>query len=152
MRFHFVDRIDAVRKYASARGVKTVTFEEGFIDELSAEPGMIPRMLLIECAAQLVSWLVLYSTDFATIPLIAKIDEAAIECSVPCGTAMTLEVDVHSWNEDGALFSCGISLPGGRRIATGIRCLCTFIASRTLVDPDEMRARFRELAKDADCD
>jgi 3-hydroxymyristoyl/3-hydroxydecanoyl-(acyl carrier protein) dehydratase len=151
MRFQFVDRIDLVRKRAYARGVKTVSFEEGFLDGLQREAGCLPRMLLIECAAQLVSWLVLYSTDFKKIPLVAKIDHAAIERSVPCGTVLTLEVEVQSWNDEGAVVDCRASA-GDQPIASGIRCLCTFIESSTLIDPEEMKLCFRELAKEVRID
>jgi 3-hydroxymyristoyl/3-hydroxydecanoyl-(acyl carrier protein) dehydratase len=148
MRFQFVDRIDALQKRSFARGVKTVSFEEGFLAGLPGEPGCLPRMLLIECAAQLVSWLVLYSTDFAKIPLIAKMEHAEVRQSVPCGTSILLEVEVQSWHEDGAVLDCRASA-AGKTIAAGTRCVCTFINSDTLVDPEEMRQRFRELSKEA---
>jgi 3-hydroxymyristoyl/3-hydroxydecanoyl-(acyl carrier protein) dehydratase len=149
MRFQFVDRIDRIRKFTLARGVKTVSFEEGFLEGLQGEPGMLPRILMIECAAQLASWLVLYSTDFTKIPLVAKIDHASIDSSVPCGTALVLEAEIRSWSEEGAIVDCRASA-GGREIASGLRCLCTFVESDMLVDPDEMRIRFMELAKGAD--
>lgn len=148
MRFQFVDRIDEIQKFKHARATKTVSFEEGFLRGLEQNSGCMPRTLMIECAAQLASWLVLYSTDFARIPMVAKIEEAHVEESVPCGTAMTLEVDVISWNEEGVLFDSRISLRQ-RAIASGMRCLCTFVDSVSLVDPSEMRIRFRELAKGA---
>jgi 3-hydroxymyristoyl/3-hydroxydecanoyl-(acyl carrier protein) dehydratase len=151
MRFQFADRIDEMRKRVYARGVKTVSFEEGFLEGVHGETGCLPRMLLIECAAQLVSWLVLYSTDFTKIPLVAKIDHAAIERSVPCGTVLTLEVEVQSWNDEGAVVNCRASA-GEQVIASGIRCLCTFMESSTLIDPEEMTFRFRELAKEAQLD
>lgn len=148
MRFQFVDRIDVLKKRTYARGVKTVSFEEGFLDGLHTEEGYLPRMLVIECAAQLASWLVLYSTDFTKIPLIAKIDAASISEGVACGTALTLEVEIRSWNDDGAVLDCRATADG-RTIATGVRCMCTFIESDTLVDPEEMKHRLRELSKDA---
>ncbi|HLP16587.1 MAG TPA: hypothetical protein VK470_10040 [Bacteroidota bacterium] len=137
-----------MKKRVLVRGVKTVSFEEGFVDELQREEGSIPRMLLIECAAQLVSWLVLCSTDFEKIPLIAKIDLARIERGVRCGEAIALEARVRSWNEDGAIVDCDLSADDGV-IASGVHCLCSFIESRTLVDPQEMKLRFNELAKAA---
>jgi 3-hydroxymyristoyl/3-hydroxydecanoyl-(acyl carrier protein) dehydratase len=151
MRFQFVDRIEKIQKFKYARGIKTISFEEGFLESPSGETGCIPRTLLIECAAQLTSWLVLYSTDFTKIPLIAKIDQAQIETSVPSGTAVTLEIALDSWNDEGALLNCRASVED-RTVATGSRCLCTFIAGEQLIDPEEMRIRFRELSKDAEID
>ena len=151
MRFQFVDRIDVLKKWTHARGVKTVSFEEGFLDGLQSEEGSLPRTLLIECEAQLASWLVLYSSDFTKIPLIAKIDRAEIGAGVPCGTVLTLDVDIRSWNDDGAVLDCRVSV-GERSIATGMRCVCTFTDSNSLIDPEEMKMRFRELSKDARID
>jgi len=151
MRFQFVDRIDNIQKFKYARGVKTVSFEEGFLDSPNGDTGCIPRTLLIECAAQLVSWLVLYSTDFTKIPLIAKIDQAMLECSVPCGTVLTLEVEIELWNDEGAQLNCR-AIAREKSIAKGIRCLCTFISSEKLVEPEEMKIRFRELSKEAEID
>jgi 3-hydroxymyristoyl/3-hydroxydecanoyl-(acyl carrier protein) dehydratase len=151
MRFQFVDRIDKIQKFKYARGIKTVSFEEGFLDSLHGDIGCIPRTLLIECAAQLVSWLVLFSTDFKKIPLIAKIEQAKLECKVLCGTVLTLEVEIESWNEEGARLNCRAFVQN-QNIAKGIRCLCTFIDSEKLVDPEEMKIRFRELSKEAELD
>lgn len=148
MRFQFVDRIDDIEKFKHARGTKTVSFEEGFLPGLRETDGCIPRTLLIECAAQLASWLVLYSTDFTRIPMIAKIERAEVGQSVPCGTAIMLEVDVVSWSEEGVVLDSRVSVRQ-RVIASGVRCLCTFTDSASLVDPEEMRIRFRELAKGA---
>ncbi len=151
MRFQFVDRIEKIQKFKYARGIKTVSFEEGFLLSPYGENGHIPRMLLIECAAQLVSWLVLCSTDFRKLPLIAKIDRATLDCSVPAGSVLGLEVDVESWHDDGALLQCRIFM-NDHLIAEGSRCLCNFIESAQLVDPEEMRIRFKELSKNANVD
>ncbi len=151
MRFRFVDRIDKVSRFKFARGTKTISFEEGFLDSPLAEAGYIPRTLLIECAAQMVSWLVLYSTDFTKLPLIANIDRAMLERSVPCGAALTIEATVESWNDDGALLYCSAYVDGSR-VAEGNRCICTFVGLERLHDPEEMRIRFRELSKDAEID
>jgi 3-hydroxyacyl-[acyl-carrier-protein] dehydratase len=149
MRFQFVDRIQSIKKFKYARGIKTVTFEEGFLDSPGGERGCIPRTLLIECAAQLASWLVLYSTDYKKIPLMAKINQAVIEYKVKCGTEMILEVEVESWKDDGTLINCKTSVDG-QIIGKGDRCLCTFVSSEKLVDPKEMKIRFQELSKGAD--
>lgn len=151
MRFQFVDRIEKIQKFKYARGIKTVSFEEGFLSSPYGESGFIPRMLLIECVAQLASWLVLYSTDFHQLPLIAKIDRANLDCNVPSGTVLTLEVAAEAWHDDGALLECTMHMDN-RIIARGSRCLCNFVGSAQLVDPEEMRIRFRELSKDAEID
>jgi 3-hydroxymyristoyl/3-hydroxydecanoyl-(acyl carrier protein) dehydratase len=149
MRFQFIDRIEKIQKYKYARGTKNISFEEGFLDSLNSEKGCIPRTLLIECAAQLVSWFVLYSTDFTKIPLIAKIDQAILEGSISCGNVLTVEIIIEAWNDDGALLNCSAFLKD-RIIARGSHCLCTFSPADQLVEAEEMKCRFRELIKDGE--
>ena len=149
MRFQFVDRIERIQKFKYIRGIKTISFEEGFLDSPTGESGCIPRTLIIECVAQLTSWLILYSTDFVKFPLIAKIDEAVVESSVPCGTVLTLEATLELWNDEGALLNCVVHSQE-RFIAKGVRCVCTFIPVEQLIESEEMKTRFKELTKDAD--
>jgi hypothetical protein len=60
-----------------------------------------------------------------------------------------MEVTLESWNDEGALLNCRATVED-RTIAKGSRCLCTFIDGERLIDPEEMRIRFRELTKDAE--
>ena len=82
MRFLFVDRIDRLVRDRRARGIKTVSFEEGFLRSPYSRPGEFPRLLVLESVAQLASWLVLYSTDFEKVPLLARLDRVEIRESV----------------------------------------------------------------------
>jgi 3-hydroxyacyl-[acyl-carrier-protein] dehydratase len=148
MRFLFVDRIEHVVKDKRIRGLKTVSFEEGFLQSPTPIPGEFPRLLLLEAVAQLASWLILFSTDFEKLPLLAKLERVEISESVYCGDLLSLEVEIVSRDDEGALVN-GEIFKDGRRIARGRNCLCGFTRLDRLADPELMRVAFKELTQHA---
>ncbi|MGE5679394.1 MAG: hypothetical protein ACM34K_00805 [Bacillota bacterium] len=148
MRFLFTDKITEISG-CHIKGIKRVSFEEGFIDQLSAETGSLPRLLMMESAAQFVSWLILYNTNFTKIPLIASIDHAEIYESVRCGEYFTVEVTVESINSEGAVVN-SLLYRDGKKIAFGQRCMCTLIDAEKLVSIESLKSRFSELIRDGE--
>jgi 3-hydroxyacyl-[acyl-carrier-protein] dehydratase len=146
MRFLFVDRIEHVVRNKRIRGFKTVSFEEAFLPAPGPVPGEFPRLLLLEAVAQLASWLVLYSTDFEKLPLLAKLEKVEIFESAFCGDRLILEVEMISRDDDGALLQ-GEVLRDGRSIARGRNCLCGFTDLARLAEPELMRVAFKELTQ-----
>lgn len=148
MRFLFVDRIEHVVRDKRIRGIKTVSFEEAFLPSPHAVRGEFPRLLLLEAVAQLASWLILYSTDFEKLPLLAKLERVEIGEGAFCGDLLTLEVEIVSRDGEGALVK-GSVFKEGRRIAEGRNCLCGFTSLDRLADPGLMRTAFKELTQNA---
>lgn len=146
MRFLFADKITEISR-RHIKGIKRVSFEEGFIDPLSGETGSLPRLLMMESAAQFVSWLILYNTDFTKIPLIASIEKSEIYETVRCGEFFSVEVTIESINSEGAIVN-SLLVKDNKPIARGDRCLCTFIDAEKLMKIESLRNRFSELAKD----
>ncbi|NTU41485.1 MAG: hypothetical protein HGA78_00215 [Nitrospirales bacterium] len=149
MRFVFIDRIERIVSGRSARGTKVVSFEEAFLERVSEPQGFLPRLLLMEAAAQLVSWLVLYSTGFQKIPLVARVERLSIFEPVICGTTLTIEAGLISLSEEGALAEAGIFV-GERLIARGERCLCTLSDLERLADVSLVREDFARLTEGAE--
>ncbi|HEX2865564.1 MAG TPA: hypothetical protein VHO03_00905 [Ignavibacteriales bacterium] len=147
MRFLFADKITEISE-RHIKGIKSVSFEEGFIDPLSAEEGSFPRLLMMESAGQFVSWLIFYITGFKKIPLIASIDLAEIRGSVKCGECIRVEVIMESINSEGAVVNSMI-YKDEKLVAAGNRCLCTFVDAEKLVDAARLKSRFLEMAKEA---
>ncbi|MGE5430487.1 MAG: hypothetical protein ACM3QX_05395 [Syntrophomonadaceae bacterium] len=147
MRFLFADKITEISE-RHIKGIKRVSFEEGFLDPLPAETGCFPRLLMMETAAQFVSWLIFYNTGFTKIPLIASIDLAEIHESVKCGECISVEVTIENINSEGAVVN-SLLFKDGRLAASGSRCLCTFVDAVKLVDVERLKSRFSEMAKEA---
>jgi 3-hydroxyacyl-[acyl-carrier-protein] dehydratase len=148
MRFLFVDRIEHVVRDKRIRGLKTVSFEEAFLPAPNPIRGEFPRLLVLEAVAQLASWLILYSTDFEKLPVLAKLERVEIGESVFCGDLLSLEVEIVSRDDEGALVR-GEVFKEGRRIARGQNCLCGFTRLDRLADSELMRVAFKELTQHA---
>lgn len=149
MRFVFVDRIEKIEKNKYAKGIKAVSFEEGFLRSYQYENGIFPPLLLMESAAQLASWLIMYSSDFKRIPMIAKMDRVSLFENVKAGTIISIEINILSLNEEGALLNADIFI-GDRLIAKGENCLCVFANLEELAEKPEMQARFSDLSRNAE--
>lgn len=149
MRFVFVDRIERIEKNKYAKGIKAISFEEGFLKSYRYETGIFPPLLLMECAAQLASWLIMYSSDFNRIPMMAKMDKVSLIENVKTGDIISIEIHILSMNEEGALLNADI-FTGGRLIARGENCLCVFANLEEFAEKPEMQARFLDLGRDAE--
>lgn len=148
MRFLFVDRIEHIEKNKFARGTKVVSFEEGFLASPYATKGFFPPLLLLEAAAQLTSWLIMYSTDFTLIPMLAKIEKVLLYSNIRCGISLTINVNIHSLNTEGAVINASI-ISGNELVARGINCLCFFTDLEKYFSKSEMRAQFLDLSRNA---
>ena len=149
MRFVFVDRIEKIEKNKYAKGIKTISFEEGFLKSPYGEKGFFPRLLLMESAAQLASWLIMYSSDFKRIPRIVKMDKFSVMENVKCGTTIRIDVRINSMSTEGALLNCDIFV-GSRLIAKGENCEFMFIGLEKLANKSEMKAMFADLSSKAE--
>lgn len=149
MRFVFVDRIEKIEKNKYAKGIKTISFEEGFLKSPYGEKGFFPRLLLMESAAQLASWLIMYSSDFKRIPMIVKMDKFSLMENVKCGTTISIEANVNSMSTKRALLNCDIFIDS-RLIAKAENCEFVFTDLEKLVNKSEMKARFSDLSSKAE--
>ena len=145
MRFVFVDRIEKIEKNKYARGIKTISFEEGFLKSPHGEEGFFPPLLLLESASQLASWLIMYSSDFNRISTITKIEKISFIEKVKTGTKLTIEVKILSLNEEGALVNAEV-FTEGRLIAKGENCMCVFANLEEYADKSEMKSWFLDLS------
>ncbi|OGF65027.1 MAG: hypothetical protein A2Y62_14505 [Candidatus Fischerbacteria bacterium RBG_13_37_8] len=146
MRFFLIDRIDSITKNKYARGIKTVTFEECLLASPGFEKGFMPRTLVLEAAAQLASWLIMYSIDFKKIPMLVKMEQVTLTRSVRCGTRLIIEIELVAMNEEGAVVNATVSTDN-EIIATGKQCMCTFVELNKLADENHLRAHFNAICR-----
>ena len=144
MRFLLIDKIEEIVKNSHARGSKTITFDESFSGAPCSESGTIPRTLILESAAQLASWLIMYSFDFTKMPLLAKMEEVSISKSARCGSRLIIDVEILSLNMDGALINSRVVVKN-ELIAYGKNCLCTLIDLENIASIVEMKIQFDNL-------
>ncbi len=64
MRFLFYDAITSIEKARSIEGVKTFSLSEEFLRSHYTRCAYVPGVLFTEAMAQLLGWLITYSSDF----------------------------------------------------------------------------------------
>lgn len=136
-----------MQKGAYVKGIKTVSFEECFL-ESPGQKGFFPRLLIFEAVAQLASWLICYTTDFKYKPILLKVDKAELFGDVRCGTSLLLEVELAALKEDSAVIN-GLVKVENEIIARGVHCLCQNVLLDTLENPDAVKGQFKELSEGA---
>ncbi|OQA74563.1 MAG: (3R)-hydroxymyristoyl-ACP dehydratase [bacterium ADurb.Bin243] len=148
MKFRFVDAISRIKKNEYMKGLKTVSFEEGFIKRPYSRNGFLPRTLLMETLAQLASWLIVYSTDFESKPLMACVDKMEIFADARTGDLIEIDCGLINLTGDGAHFNVRGSV-GGREIIKADSCVAGLVRLETLENVNDARAMFARLSAKA---
>src|SRR5512133_912918 len=92
MKFRLVDKITSWAPWQSITGIKAVSFEEYCLKEAWREQPRLPEMLLLESFLQLGNWLVMLSSDFQQMGMLARISEVRFHESLLPGQRLQLEV------------------------------------------------------------
>ena len=143
MRWRFVDRIEAFDPWTFLKGRKSISLEEYCLLEPLGRKGIFSEALVLESCIHLGRWLVMKSSDFEKTCLLFEV--RGFTFAKACGMGDTLEMTLRvQKREEGFIeVECETS-EGGRLICRGALTL-GFMSLGSLVDPDTMRATWREL-------
>ena len=144
MKFRMVDRIVAFEPGKNISGVKTVSFEEYQLKSVFTIQPSLPESLIMESFFQLGNWLIMLTSDFSQIGLLLRTSEVRFEQPLMPGRSMFMEVDVHSYRDDGILFD-GKATVERQIIATGKGCLAIPVKLTDYYNPDDMRVLYSEI-------
>ena len=144
MKFRMVDRITAWEPWTRIAGTKTVSFEEYSLRDAFGEPPRLPESLLLESFLQLGNWLVLLSSDFTRMGLVARMARVEWNGMLLPGQRLDMTVHMEARRESGFLLS-GEGNSGGRALFRGSGCLATPVPATDYVDPDHLRVLFSEI-------
>lgn len=133
MRFIFVDRILKLEKGKYAEGIKNVSFSDEYLVHRVSNFPVMPRSLTVEAIAQLISWLVIFTTDFSVKPIAVTTEETKFLGDVRPGDQMLLKAEINSMHEEDALCSGSAEVNG--KIVTELKNgICAFIPIEELED------------------
>lgn len=149
MKFRMVDRILSWEPKTRIRGVKTVSFEEYNLKAPFAEEPRLPETLVLESLFQLGNWLIVLSSDFTRMGLVARTERVTFDGSLRPGSHLMMELNVRSYREDGILFD-GVATIGDEQIASGKGCLAVPAPLSDYHDPDDLRMLFSEIYRPND--
>jgi 3-hydroxyacyl-[acyl-carrier-protein] dehydratase len=132
MRFHLIDRIEALTPGQSLRARKLTSVSETFWAAGPAGPEM-PGYLVLEALCQAGTWLVLESTGRRRRAALLSIGSVDFAGPVRPGDVLTLHVTTDGIGADNAVV-CGTGHVGQRLVLQAADIMCA------LVDADELEA------------
>ena len=148
MKFRLVDKITSWAPWEIITGIKAVSFEEYSLKEAFGERPHLPEMLLLESFLQLGNWLVMLSSDFGQMGVLARISEVRFHgCLLP-GQRLRLEVKLVRRKEDGFELA-GSGQVDGQSVISGTGCVAALAPLVEYENPEDMRVLFSEIYEPA---
>lgn len=144
MKFRLIDKITSWAPWQNITGVKAVSFEEYSIKEAFGEKPQLPEMLLLESFLQLGNWLVVLSSDFRQMGMVARISGVRFHDRLLPGQRLQLEVSLVRRKDDGFELA-GEGQVEGKSVISGAGCVATLVPLTEYQNPDDMRILFSEI-------
>ena len=144
MKFRLVDKITSWDRWRSITGIKAVSFEEYSLKEPFGEKARLPEMLLLESFLQLGNWLVVLSSDFQQMGMLARITEVRFHDYLLPGQRLQLEARLTRRREDGFELA-GEGHVQGRRVISGLGCVASVAPLAEFQSPEDMQVLFSEI-------
>jgi len=144
VKFRLVDKITSWTPWEHIHGVKAVSFEEYSLKESFGEIPRLPEMLLLESFLQLGNWLVVLSSDFQQMGMVARISEVLFHDSLLPGQSLHLRVRLTRRHDDGFELA-GEGCVRGRSVISGAGCVASLLRLADYQSPEDMRVLFSEI-------
>jgi len=144
MRFLMVDKICALEKGRCARGIKNISWNDYFLEEIFPGVPAYSPVVAVEAVAQLVSWIIVEARDFTVKPVIALTDSYRCSGRIIPGDQLELEGEIESLGDDSALAHGTIYINGSPVIELR-HAVCYLYPLHELDPPEMMRRQFENL-------
>ena len=144
MKFRLVDKITSWAAWQNITGVKAVSFEEYSLKEAFGDQPRLPEMLLLESFLQLGNWLVMLSSNFQQMGMVARISEVRFHEILSPGQKLRLEVRLLRRREEG-LELTGQGEADGRKVISGVGCVAALEPLCEYQNPEDLRVLFTEI-------
>jgi 3-hydroxyacyl-[acyl-carrier-protein] dehydratase len=144
VKFRLIDRITSWTPHERICGTKAVSFEEYSLKDAFGDEARLPEMLLLESFLQLGNWLILLSSDYARLGMLAKLAEVRFHDFLRPGQTVRLEVNLRQQRDDGFVLT-GEGRVRGRPIITGLECLAVSVPAAEYVEAGDLRVLFSEI-------
>jgi 3-hydroxyacyl-[acyl-carrier-protein] dehydratase len=144
MKFRLVDQISAWAPWQHISGVKAVSFEEYSLKEAFGDSPRLPEMLMLESLLQLGNWLIMLSSDFRQMGLLARLSQVRFQAPLLPGQKLQLEVRLVRRHEGGFQFD-GQGRAEGRLVISGAGCVAALAPLAEYQNPEDLRVLFSEI-------
>jgi 3-hydroxyacyl-[acyl-carrier-protein] dehydratase len=144
MKFRLVDKITSWMPWQTITGIKLVSFEEYSLKEAFGDQPQLPETLMLESFLQLGNWLVMLSSDFQQMGMLARLLEVRFHESLLPGQRLELEVKMVRRRADGFELA-GRGLVQGRTVISGSGCVAALAPLGEYLNPEDIRVLFSEI-------
>jgi len=146
MKVRMVDSILAWEPRSAIRGVKAVSFEEYSLKSSFGADASLPETLVLEALYQLAGWLVMLSSDFAEMGLVARSARVSFDGHLRPGRMMLMDARVRRYRPGEVAFDAE-ARSEGRRIAAAERFISVRVPCADYYDPEDLRVLSGELIR-----
>jgi len=117
MRFLYYDRVVAIEKGRSIRGLKSFALSEEFLRGHFSRKALVPGVIMAEAMAQVLGWLVIYSHDFKISAVMSLIEGVSVCPDLRPGLTVEIHGEIVSTSKRDSLGRAWITYDG-RTIAS----------------------------------
>jgi 3-hydroxyacyl-[acyl-carrier-protein] dehydratase len=145
VRFHLIDRIDALEPMKSVRARKVTSFSEDYWEEEDGDLRMPPPFVL-EAFCQAGTWLIMISTERRKRAALLQVGSVTWHRDVSPGDVLVMEGETSSFGEETAVLSGKVTVDG----ETVLECedvMCALIDAGDLADLDDTERLQNMLAR-----
>jgi len=144
MRFLMVDKICEINPGKSVKGIKNISWDDYFLEEIFPNIPVYSPVIIAEAAAQLVSWAIIKERDYTVKPVITIVDTYTCGKHIMPGDQLQLEGEIESFSEESALCNGRVLING--KIALELNhAVCYLYPLNELDPPERIKTQFKNL-------
>ena len=148
MRFHLIDKVEAVDPGKSVLGKKLTSLSEDYWEQSDNGPVM-PYPFVLEALCQAGTWLVMISTDRRKRAALLSIGNVEFLEAVHPGDVLELHGNVDSMSDEVAVVSGRVTVDGTPVLEAG-DIMCALIDAEDLADLDDTERLQKMLTRAGD--
>jgi 3-hydroxyacyl-[acyl-carrier-protein] dehydratase len=147
MRFHLIDRIEALEPSRSVRARKLTSHSEEYW-ERDGEDLAMPAPLVLEALCQAATWLIMVTTDRRKRAALLSIGSVDWVRPIRPGQVLVMSGEIDSFGEEAAVFSGRVTVDE-EVVLEAREIMCALIDADTLADLDDTK-RLQEMLSGAE--
>jgi 3-hydroxyacyl-[acyl-carrier-protein] dehydratase len=144
MRFHLIDRVEALVPGSSVRARKVTSFSEEYWEEVDGALRMPPPFVL-EAFCQAGTWLIMITTERRKRAALLQVGSVTWHREVRPGDVLTMEGGISSFGEETAVLSGTVKVDGETVLETE-DVMCALIDASDLADLEDTERLQKMLA------
>lgn len=135
MRFHLIDRIEAIERGVSVRARKVTSFSEDYWEEVDGELRMPPPFVL-EAFCQAGTWLILITSELRKRAALLQVGSVTWHRDVRPGEVLVMKGRMSSFGEESAVLSGAVTAEG-ELVLDCEDVMCALIDASELADLED---------------